>query len=123
MTPVTLEVTFHFDKAKPGAHVRPTEELVARLSSSAEERRRPNPRDRAQVYQQVLDRTKARLGRLEFATSYTDGRRIVYRWTLTGTNTGPAGTGKAVRSSGLIAASKGHFDEVEYHRQLKAGVE
>lgn len=63
MTPVTLEVTFHFDKAKPGTRVTPTEELVARLSSSIEERRRPNPRDRPQVYQQVLDRTKARLER------------------------------------------------------------
>lgn len=61
-----------------------------------------------------------------------DGGRIVYRWTLTGTNTGPGGTGKAVRISGyeewtigaggLIAASKGHFDEAEYQRQLKAGV-
>jgi steroid delta-isomerase-like uncharacterized protein len=57
-----------------------------------------------------------------------DGRRAVYRWTLTGTNTGPGGTGKAVRISGyeewsfgangLIAESKGHFDEAEYDRQL-----
>jgi steroid delta-isomerase-like uncharacterized protein len=52
----------------------------------------------------------------------------VYRWTLTGTDTGPGGTGKAVRVSGfeewmfgpdgLIAESKGHFDEAEYQRQL-----
>jgi len=57
-----------------------------------------------------------------------DGRRAVYRWTLTGTNTGPGGTGKAVRISGyeewtfgaegLIAESKGHFDETDYTRQL-----
>jgi steroid delta-isomerase-like uncharacterized protein len=57
-----------------------------------------------------------------------DGGRAVYRWTLTGTNTGPGGTGKAVRISGfeqwtfgrdgLIAESKGHFDEAEYDRQL-----
>jgi uncharacterized protein (TIGR02246 family) len=57
---------------------------------------------------------------------------VVYRWTLTGTNTGPGGTGRAVRISGyeawtigaddLIAESKGHFDEVEYQRQLRAGV-
>jgi len=56
---------------------------------------------------------------------------VVYRWTLTGTNTGPGGTGKAVRISGyeewtmgaggLIATSLGHFDVVEYQRQLKAG--
>src|SRR5712692_8913887 len=29
-----------------------------------------------------------------------DGDRAVYHWTLTGTNTGPRGTGKAVRNSG-----------------------
>jgi SnoaL-like domain len=50
-----------------------------------------------------------------------EGDHAVYRWTLTGTNTGPGGTGKAVRisgfedwtigSDGLIAESKGHFDE------------
>jgi hypothetical protein len=54
--------------------------------------------------------------------------RAVYRWTLTGTNTGPGGTGKAVRisgyeewtfgSDGLIAESKGHYDESDYQRQL-----
>ena len=59
-----------------------------------------------------------------------DGQRAVYRWTLTGTNTGPGGTGKAVRISGyeewtigadgLIAASQGHFDEADYERQLRA---
>jgi hypothetical protein len=57
-----------------------------------------------------------------------DGGRAVYRWTLTGTNTGPGGTGKAVHISGheewtfgadgLISESKGHFDEAEYNRQL-----
>jgi uncharacterized protein (TIGR02246 family) len=60
-----------------------------------------------------------------------DGDHAVYRWTLTGTNTGPGGTGKAVRISGyeewtigvegLVAASKGHFDEAEYQRQLQVG--
>jgi len=60
----------------------------------------------------------------------SDGRQAIYRWTLTGTNTGPAGTGRVVRISGyeewtlgpdgLIAASKGHFDEAEYGRQLSA---
>ena len=54
--------------------------------------------------------------------------RAIYRWTLTGTDTGPGGTGRAVRISGyeewtfeedgLIAASKGYFDEAEYRRQL-----
>jgi len=54
-----------------------------------------------------------------------------FHWTLTGTNTGPGGTGKRVRISGyelwnldndgLIAESKGHFDTAEYERQLKHG--
>jgi predicted ester cyclase len=60
-----------------------------------------------------------------------DGDRAIYRWTLTGTNTGPGGTGRPVRISGyeewrfgadgLIAESKGHFDEAEYRRQLAPG--
>ena len=55
---------------------------------------------------------------------------IAFHWTLTGTNSGPGGTGKRVRISGnelwqicgdgLIAESKGHFDAAEYERQLKA---
>ena len=54
-----------------------------------------------------------------------------FHWTLTGTNTGPSGTGKRVRISGyelwkidhdgLIGESKGHFDSAEYERQLKHG--
>jgi hypothetical protein len=58
-----------------------------------------------------------------------DGDQAVYRWTLTGRHTGPEGTGRAVRISGfeewtirpdgLIAKSKGTFDEAEYQRQLK----
>ena len=56
-----------------------------------------------------------------------------FHWTLTGTNTGPGGTGKRVRISGyelwkidkdgLIAESKGDFDSTEYERQLKHGVD
>lgn len=56
-----------------------------------------------------------------------------FRWTLTGTNTGPGGTGKRLRISGyelwmmdedgLIVESKGHFDSAEYERQLKLGVD
>lgn len=59
-----------------------------------------------------------------------DGNHAVYHWTLTGTNTGPGGTGKPARISGyeewtidtdgLIASSVGHFDEAEYKRQLAA---
>lgn len=60
------------------------------------------------------------------------GDHAVYRWTLTGTNGGPGGSGKAVRISGyeewrigddgLMAESRGHFDDAEYQRQLKHGV-
>jgi hypothetical protein len=60
------------------------------------------------------------------------GTQAVYHWTLTGTNTGPGGTGKAVRihgyeewtigADGLIASSLGHYDEAEYARQIKEGV-
>lgn len=58
------------------------------------------------------------------------GSDITYHWTLTGTNSGPGGAGKFVRisgfeqwrfgSDGLIAESKGHFDAVEYQRQVNA---
>jgi steroid delta-isomerase-like uncharacterized protein len=54
-----------------------------------------------------------------------------YHWTLTGTNTGPGGTGRAVRISGyevweigadgLIACSRGNFDSEDYRRQLEGG--
>jgi uncharacterized protein (TIGR02246 family) len=54
--------------------------------------------------------------------------RTEYHWTLVGTNTGPGGTGRMVRISGheewrmgndgLIAESQGHFDELDYRRQL-----
>jgi predicted ester cyclase len=59
--------------------------------------------------------------------------RIEYHWTFTGTNTGPGGTGNAVRVSGyeewtmdgdgLIARSLGHYDQAEYARQLEHGVQ
>lgn len=62
----------------------------------------------------------------------TTEKGIEYHWTLSGTNTGPNGTGKKVRISGvevwqfnedgLIKESKGSFDEEEYNRQLKKGV-
>jgi steroid delta-isomerase-like uncharacterized protein len=58
-----------------------------------------------------------------------DASHATFHWTWTGTNTGPGGTGKAVRISGyeewtlgadgLIAESKGHYDEAEYQRQLR----
>jgi hypothetical protein len=57
-----------------------------------------------------------------------DDDRAIFRWTLTGTNTGAGGTGNRVRISGyeewtfgeggLISESKGHYDEADYERQL-----
>jgi predicted ester cyclase len=62
-----------------------------------------------------------------------EGRGIEYHWTLMGTNRGPSGTGNRVRFSGfeewvidedgLIAESKGHFDQAEYEHQLERGVD
>ena len=53
---------------------------------------------------------------------------VEYRWTFTGTS---AETGKWVRvpgfeewkigADGLVASSQGHFDQVEYDRQLREG--
>ena len=57
------------------------------------------------------------------------GDLTAFHWTLSGTNTGPGGTGNKVRISGyelwrignngLIAESQGHFDAAEYERQLR----
>ena len=57
------------------------------------------------------------------------GNQVVYHWKLTGTNTGPGGTGRWVHirgfeqwrigADGLIAESLGHFDSEDYRRQLE----
>ncbi len=59
------------------------------------------------------------------------GDRALYRWTLSGTNSGPGGTGRVVRiqgheewtigPDGLIAESRGRFDAADYQRQLRGG--
>ena len=59
-----------------------------------------------------------------------DDNSTIFHWTLTGTNTGPGGTGHSVKISGfevwelgpngLIANSHGHFDGEEYRRQLES---
>ena len=59
--------------------------------------------------------------------------KVIYRWTLEGTNSGPGGTGKRVRISGfeewrigadgLVADSLGNFDAAEYQRQVEHGVD
>jgi len=56
------------------------------------------------------------------------GDRVLYHWTLSGTNTGPGGTGNQVvisgyedwkiGSNGLIADSKGHYDAQDWDRQV-----
>jgi murein DD-endopeptidase MepM/ murein hydrolase activator NlpD len=57
------------------------------------------------------------------------GDQAVFHWTWTGTNTGPDGTGRAVRISGyeewtmadgLILESNGHYDDADYQRQVNA---
>ena len=58
--------------------------------------------------------------------------KVIYKWTLSGVNSGPGGMGHRVRISGfeewrigtdgLIAESEGHFDSVEYQRQIEHGV-
>jgi uncharacterized protein (TIGR02246 family) len=69
---------------------------------------------------------------LEMDSIRVVGSTVEYHWTFSGTNTGPDGTGQAVRFSGyeewtiggdgLVARSLGHFDEAEYARQLEFGV-
>lgn len=56
------------------------------------------------------------------------GDRVIFRWTLTGKNTGPGGTGRSVKISGyedwrlgpdgLVAESLGHYDSADYNRQV-----
>jgi SnoaL-like domain len=68
---------------------------------------------------------------MDDVTHASDGAK--FHWTLTGTNTGPGGTGGRlcisgyevwkIDEDGLIAESKGHFDTAEYERQLKHGVD
>jgi nuclear transport factor 2 (NTF2) superfamily protein len=58
---------------------------------------------------------------------------VEYHWTFTGTNTGPGGTRKWVRISGfeewalgddgLVAESKGNYDQAEYDRQVEHGAD
>ena len=63
----------------------------------------------------------------------TTGPTVRYHWTLTGTNTGPGGTGRRVQisgyeewtfgSDGRIAHSLGRFDEAAYRAQLQGTAE
>ena len=92
----------------------------------------------------AIGRTAITASAQEFMSAFPDlavamddlvnqGNRVLYQWTLTGTNTGPGGTGHRVRisgvedwrigSDGLVAESRGSFDSAEYQRQLEHGVE
>ena len=61
------------------------------------------------------------------------GDSAFWVWTLTGTNTGPGGTGNRVRFSGievwtigssrLVSNSVGYYDAATYERQLAHGIE
>lgn len=61
------------------------------------------------------------------------GDFVEFHWHWTGTHAGPGGTGNAVDltgyeqwtfdSNGLIQESHGHYDELEYQRQLNAETE
>jgi hypothetical protein len=60
------------------------------------------------------------------------GGRVEYHWTLTGTDSGPGGTGHRVHICGcedwrigedrLIVESQGHFDGDAYQYQVEYGV-
>jgi nuclear transport factor 2 (NTF2) superfamily protein len=60
---------------------------------------------------------------------FNDDDTVEFHWTFTGTDTGPGGSGNAVRISGfeewtfgdqgLVVTSRGHFDQDEYDRQLE----
>src|SRR6478735_6411006 len=67
---------------------------------------------------------------LTFDKLESRGDATAFHWTLTGTNTGPGGTGNEVSISGyelwqfdengLVRDSKGHFDSADYERQIQA---
>jgi predicted ester cyclase len=77
----------------------------------------------AQTFMAAFPDLRVTLDRLILAAD-----RVEYHWTLTGTNSGPGGTGNPVRISGferwrlgpdgLIEESLGSFDEADYGRQI-----
>ena len=84
--------------------------------------------DVAQSFMTTFPDLEVRMDQLDVSADH-----IKFIWILTGTNDGPGGTGNKVHISGfeewiidedgLIAESRGHFDNEEYQRQLEHGVE
>jgi len=64
---------------------------------------------------------------------FVAGDSVFWIWTLTGTNSGPGGSGNRVRVSGievwtmgetgLVANSVGYYDAAAYERQIEHGIE
>lgn len=83
-------------------------------------------RDLARSFMTALPDLHLILDRLEINKNHAD-----YHWTLSGTNSGPGGTGHKIRISGferwqfaadgLIQHSSGHFDAADYEQQLQHG--
>ena len=94
------------------------------INGSAPAVGRPAVEAAAQSFMTAFPDLVVRFDRLE-----QKGNRVLYHWTLIGTNTGPGGTGNEVRISGyedwkigadgLIADSKGHYDAQDWDRQVK----
>ena len=78
----------------------------------------------AQSFMTAFSDLEVRMDRLDVTADH-----VRYLWTLTGTNDAPGGTGNKVCISGfeewvigedgLVAESRGHFDNEEYQRQLE----
>jgi uncharacterized protein (TIGR02246 family) len=83
--------------------------------------------DVAQAFMTTFPDLEVRMDRLDVTADH-----IKYLWTLSGTNDGPGGSGNKVNISGfeqwiidedgLIAESRGHFDDEDYQRQIDRGV-
>ena len=82
--------------------------------------------DVAQAFMTTFPDLEVRMDRLDVTADH-----IKYLWTLAGTNDGPGGSGNKVNISGfeqwiidedgLIAESRGHFDDEDYQRQIDHG--
>jgi nuclear transport factor 2 (NTF2) superfamily protein len=83
--------------------------------------------DVAQSFMAAFSDLEVCMDRLDITADH-----VKYLWTLNGTNDGPNGTGNKVRISGyeewiidedgLVAESRGHYDNEEFKRQLEHGI-